>query len=426
MTDDTRTNSAGAATESVQGPCCVTSGEEAAAELFTPEFAADPYPTYRKLREGAPFFKLPGTDMWIATRYQDCAALLKDKRLGHRMRERIEANGGPEILEHPAYASLLNMMLVADPPDHTRLRGLVTKAFDRRGVEALRPRIREIAHELIDVMEPEGGGDLVKYFTHKLPVIVICDMLGIPEEDRSRFTDQRRVNGRLIDPTPMSPEELEAADANTLETRAYFEGLFEARRAEPQDDLLTALVESETEHGRLTRDELAANVSLLFGAGHETTVNLMGNGLLALYRNPDQLAALKAEPALWPNAVEEFLRYDSSVQLTGRTAFEEVEIAGETVRAGEEVLALLGAANRDPEIFEDPDRLNIRRENIRPLSFGGGIHFCLGAQLARIEAAEALPILLERLPRLELTELDRPKWKSTITLRGLTELPARW
>ncbi len=420
---DTEAGSAGA--RNAPGACCGGAPPEAA-ELFTPEFAADPYPVYRKLRNGAPFFKIPDTNCWIATRYRDCAAILKDRRFGHRMRERIEANGGQDFLKHPAYVSLLNMMLVADPPDHTRLRGLVAKAFDRRGVEALRPRIRAIAHDLIDHMAGASGGDLVRCFTHKLPVIVICDMLGIPEEDRGRFTGERRVAGRIIDPTPMTPEELDAANASTLETRAYFEGLFEARRAEPQDDLLTALVESETEHGRLTRDELAANVSLLFAAGHETTVNLMGNGLLALYRNPEQLEMLKADPGLWPNAVEEFLRYDSSVQLTGRTAFESVDLAGQTVQGGEEVLALLGAANRDPEVYENPDRLDITRENIRPLSFGGGIHFCLGAQLARIEAAEALPILLERLPRLELTEIDRPKWKHTITLRGLTELPARW
>jgi cytochrome P450 len=419
------TDTAEATGSAAPGPCCV-SAPEAAAELFTPEFAGNPYPTYRKLRGDAPFFKLPGTDMWIATRYRDCATLLKDRRFGHRMRERIVSGGGPEMPEHPAYASLLNMMLTADPPDHTRLRGLVAKAFDRRGVEALRPRIRAIAHELIDEMTHTDGGDLVHFFTHKLPVIVICDMLGIPEADRSRFTEERRVGGRLLDPTPLSPEELEIADAATLESRAYFEGLFEARRAEPQEDLLTALVELETGHCRLTRDELAANVSLLFAAGHETTVNLMGNGLLALWRNRDQLEALKADPELWPNAIEEFLRYDSSVQLTGRTAFEDVEVAGEIVREGEEVLALLGAANRDPDIYEDPDRLDIRRENIRPLSFGGGIHFCLGAQLARIEAAEALPILLERLPRLELTEVERPSWKHTITLRGLVELPAKW
>jgi len=394
--------------------------------LFTPEFVEDPYPTYRAIRETTPFVKMPDTNMWIATRYEDCQQVLRDKRFGHRYTENLIEMGGPEIPENAALRSLSNMMLVANPPDHTRLRSLVVTAFNRRSVEKLRERIRKISHELIDDFIDQGSGDLVRLFNHPLPVIVICDMLGIPKEDQERFTGESQIGGRLIDPTPMTPEELEAANEGTLETEAYFLSLFEARRKKPEDDLLTALVESETEHGKLSKEELAANVFLLFGAGHETTVNLLGNALLALYRNPEQLQILRDDLSLMPNAVEEFLRYDSSVQLTARNAFEDCTIAGHEIKAGEEVMTVVAAANRDPAIFKDPDKLDVRRPDVKPLAFGGGIHLCLGAQLARLEAAEGLKALFERLPNLTLDNIQTPAWKETITLRGLKELPVHW
>ncbi len=400
----------------------------AAADLFSPAAVHDPYPVYHALRSEAPLFRLPDTQIWVATRYDDCQGALRSKSFGHRMRDRL-ATGDAAAVDQPAYANLLNMMLVNDPPDHTRLRGLVAKAFDRNGVERMRGRIRAIAHDLIDRMGASGSGDLVRAFTHPLPVIVICDMLGIPEADRSRFTDETTVRGRLIDPTPMTPEELAETNAAVLDGRAYFNTLFEARRREPQDDLLTALVESETEHGRLTREELSANVGLLFAAGHETTVNLMGNALIALARSPDQWEALRAcrnDPDAMAGAVEEFLRFDSPVQLTMRTALDPVTVAGVEIPENSSILCLIGAANRDPDQFADPDRLDIARPNVRPMSFGGGIHFCLGAQLARIEAAEALAILIDRLPNLRLQDADHPDWKHTITLRGPRTLSAVW
>ncbi len=394
-------------------------------ELFSPEFNLNPYPTYHRLRQETPLFQVEGTNVWIATRYEDCALILRDKRFGHRTEERQLIELGRDRMNEPSHASLRRMMLLADPPDHTRLRGLVVKAFDRRGVERLRTGIRALAHQLVDRLEPLGGGDLVDLFTHPLPVMVICQMLGIPEEDWDRFLTGR-ILGRIIDPTPMSDEEMAQSNQNTLEAQAYFCGLFDERRARPKDDLLTALVESETEHGVLTPEELSANVALLFGAGHETTVNLMGNALIALYRNRDQLDLLRNDPSLFPSAVEEFLRYDSSVQLTARTALEDVPLGGTVIGENDRVLCLLGAANRDPAMFDDPDRLDVRRPNVRPMSFGGGIHFCLGAQLARIEGAEALAILFDRLPNLELTDPEHPDWKETITLRGVKTLMATW
>ncbi len=400
-------------------------------DLFSPAFIENPYPTYRHLQQTAPFFRMEGTELWVATRYEDCAFVLRDRRFGHRMAERIERTLGPDALKEPARASLLRTMLFADPPDHTRLRGLVAKAFDRKGVERMRQRIRTIANDLVDAMLDQkagnrGEGDLVRLFNHPLPVLVICDMLGIPEADWPLFTAESRVRGRIIDPTPMTPEEMAESNGSVLQSEAYFAALLEDRRRQPRDDLLTALVESETEHGILTREEVIANVGLLFAAGHETTVNLLGNGLLALYRHPDQLAALRADPSLLPGAVEEMLRYESSVQMSGRSALEDVAVAGVTIPAGHQVLTVLGAANRDESVFEDPDRLDVRRPGVKPLSFGGGIHFCLGAQLARIEAVEALGVLFDRLPDLELTRVDEPDWKETITLRGLKTLPASW
>ena len=390
-----------------------------------PAFIADPYPFYHRLRATAPVWQSP-LGMWILTRYDDAAFALKDRRFGKDYAGNITRQHGPQAMLEPARASLGRTMLVLDPPDHTRLRSLVTKAFTARRVEDMRPRIRLIVDALIDRVEAQGRMDIIKDFAHRLPIIVICDMLGIPEGDREQFFTQSRVNGRLIDPVPMSREELDAANANTLATNAYFEDLFDRRRRDPQDDLITQLVQAEEAGDRLSTAELTANVGLLFAAGHETTANLIGNGLLALHRNPDQWARLKSAPSLMPGAIEELLRYDSSVQMTGRSTNEAVEIGGITIPAGQSVVAFLGAANRDPATFTNPDQLDITRTDNRPMSFGGGIHHCLGAQLTRIEAQEAFSGLIRRLPGLTLPDRNAPQWRRSFTLRGLTTLPATW
>ena len=394
--------------------------------IFTPEIVADPYPLYRQLRETSAALPLPDQNLLVLSSYELCQAAVRHRQLGHVDDPRMTEQQLAERRANPAYDRLRHMMLFQNPPDHTRLRGLVVKAFDARRTEAMRARIAAIAEELVDAFVDTGQGDLVRLFLHPLPVIVICDMLGIPERDRPQFVSGSRVRGRLIDPTPMTPDELEQANRGMLESQAYFEGLCDERRANPRDDLITALVESETEHGTLTREELTANIGLLFAAGHETTVNLMGNALLALHRNPDQLALLKSEPGLMPQAVEEFLRYDSSVQLTGRGALTDMELAGMHIARGTQVITLLAAANRDPAVFDRPDELDITRDGIRPLSFGGGVHYCLGAQLARLEAEEAFKVLFRRLPGLALDDIADPVWKRTITLRGVVALPASW
>ncbi|MGY0572293.1 cytochrome P450 [Bradyrhizobium sp. RDM12] len=394
---------------------------------LAPDFIRNPYPYYDRLRTIDPIHETP-FGQFVASRHADVSLVMRDKRFGKDFVERTTRRYGPEIMNEPVFRSMSCWMLQADPPDHTRLRGLVVKAFTARRVEDMRPRIQEIVDRTIDAVIDRGHMDLIEDFAFRLPVTIICDMLGIPEEHREVFYKSSRDGGRLLDPVPMTPEEIAKGNAANMMAQMYFQQLFELRRRSPADDLTTQLVQAEEDGNKLTNEELTANIILLFGAGHETTVNLIGNGLLALHRNPDQLALLKARPDLITNAIEEFLRYDSSVQMTGRVTLEEIEdLGGKRIPKGESVLCLLGSANHDPEVYPDrPDRLDITRPNVRPLSFGGGIHFCLGAQLARIEAEIAIATLLRRLPDLRIDDVENPAWRPTFVLRGLKQLPASW
>ncbi len=363
---------------------------------------------------------------YAASRHADVSLVLRDKRFGKDYEGRMTRRFGPRIFDEPVYRTLRLWMLQQDPPVHTRLRGLVAKAFTARRVEDMRPRIQEIVDGLIDRVIAKGRIDLIADFAFPLPVTVICDMLGIPEEHRGVFLAGARSSGRLLEPVPLSRQELDEANAGGLMAAEYFRTLFDLRKREPHDDLITQLVQAEDDGGKLSYEEMTANIILLFGAGHETTVNLIGNGLLALHRNHGQLDLLKDRPELIPNAIEELLRFDSPVQVTGRTALEDVRVGDTLVKQGETVLGLLGAANRDPDVYENADKLDVMRENIRPLSFGGGIHFCLGAQLARIEAEIAIGTLLTRIPDLQLDSAGNPSWRPAFVLRGLNALPAHW
>ncbi|WP_431204667.1 cytochrome P450 [Bradyrhizobium betae] len=394
---------------------------------LSPDFIRDPYPHYDRLRTLDPIHVTP-FGQFVASRHADVSLVMRDKRFGKDFVERSKRRYSPAIMDEPVFRSMSHWMLQADPPDHTRLRGLVVKAFTARRVEDMRPRIQAIVDQAIDAVIDRGHMDLIEDFAFRLPVTIICDMLGIPEDHREVFYKSSRDGGRLLDPVPLSKEEIAKGNAGNMMAQMYFQQLFELRRKNPRDDLITQLVQAEEDGNKLSNEELTANIILLFGAGHETTVNLIGNGLLALHRNPDQLALLKARPELMVNAIEEFLRYDSSVQMTGRVALEDIDdLGGKKIPKGETVLCLLGSANRDPAVYPDhPDRLDVVRQNVRPLSFGGGIHFCLGAQLARIEAEIAIATLLRRLPDLRIDDVENPKWRSTFVLRGLTELPASW
>jgi cytochrome P450 len=394
---------------------------------LSPEFISNPYPHYARLRSTDPMH-LTAHGMYLASRHAEASLVLRDKRFGKDFVERSTRRYGPKIMEEPIFRSMSRWMLQQDPPDHVRLRGLVVKAFTARRVEDMRPRIQQVVDQTLDRIVERGHMDLIEDFAFRLPVTIICDMLGIPEEHRGAFYTSSRNGGRLLDPVPLSPAEITEANAGNAMAQMYFQQLFELRRKSPGDDLTTQLVQAEEDGSKLSNEELTANIILLFGAGHETTVNLIGNALLALYRDPDQLALLKANPALITNAIEEFLRYDSSVQMSARVTLEDIDdLGGRKIPKGETVLCLLGSANRDPAVYPDrPDRLDITRPNVRPLSFGGGIHHCLGAQLARIEAEVAIATLLRRLPDLRLDDAENPEWRPTFVLRGLKRLPSSW
>ena len=391
---------------------------------LSPEVIRDPYPFYHRLRASEPMHRSP-LGFTVASRHADISFILRDKRFGKDFPGRMSRIHGEKILEEPVYRSMRHWMVVMNPPDHTRLRGLVAKAFTARRVEDMRSRIQQIVDQTLDRLIPQGRMDLIADFAVRLPVTVICEMLGIPEDDHEMFLSGARNGGRLLDPVPLTRAELDQANADNIALAEYFGRLFELCRRRPGDDLMTQLVQAEEEGSKLSNEELTANIMLLFGAGHDTTVNLIGNGLLALHRNPSQLRLLQQNPLL-PTAIDELLRYDFSFQVTTRSALEDVTVDGFNVEKSELILCLLGAANRDPAVFADPDRLDITRQNVRPMSFGGGIHFCLGAQLARLEAEIAIETLLRRLPDLALDNPEVPDWRPTFVLRGLNSLPAHW
>ena len=396
-------------------------------DVRDPAFLADPYPAFRFLRANAPVWKAP-VGRWFLTRHEDATTILRDKRFAKDLNEptALMRRFGPTAMDEPSVVEFSHMMLMRDPPDHTRLRSLVTKAFAARRVEQLRIQIEAMVGEILDRVVPQGGMDVIRDLAFPVPMLVICALLGIPEADRASFVHKPAAGAALLNPTTPTRAELDAANVGTLASAAYFEALFEQRRREPGDDLISLMVQAEEAGDRLSPAELRANVVLLFAAGHETTVNLIGNGVLSLLRHPDQWQALRDDPALVPNAIEEVLRYESPVQAVARTTMERVELGGVTLDKGETLVALVGAANRDPAVFADPDRLDVTRKDARSLSFGGGIHFCLGAQLARLEAEAVFGALLRRVPDMRLPEIDKPQWRDNFTLRGLKTLPAVW
>ena len=315
---------------------------------------------------------------------------------------------------------LSKVLLFMDAPDHGRLRGLVAKAFDARTVEQLRPRIAELADELLVPLREAGRFDVIGDFAFPLPVTVICELLGVPAADRELF---RRLTGEMAAVLDLdaTPEQFGRAAGAMLTFTAYLVPLFEERRRAPRADLVSALVSAEEAGDRLGADELLTTVVLLLVAGHETTMNLIGNGLLALLRHPDQLEMLRSTPELMPTAVEELLRYDSPVRRAVRTALGDAVVDGQPVGAGEQVVALLDAANHDPTVFADPHALDVRRDARRHMAFGAGAHYCLGAPLARAEAQIAIGALLT-LPALQVA-VDEPEWRPLETLHALASLP---
>jgi cytochrome P450 len=389
----------------------------------SPELIADPYPIFDRLRETDPIHN--SAFGWVLSRHAEISVVLRDRRFGRDFVNSVRRHFGDEMLAEPAYHAMQYWVLLQDPPDHTRLRGLIAHAFTPRRIEEMRSHIQEIVERLVAGFSRHHV-DLVTDFASKIPVIVICEMLGIPPDDVEMVLNTARHSGRLIEPAPLTRAEIDQANAGNLALSKYFQGLFDLRRRQPKDDLATHLVQLKDQFGKLSDEELTANTILLFGAGHETTINLIGNSLFTLYRHPDQLQLLRDDPTLVENAVEECMRYDSPVQIAGRIALEDSELGGTAIKQGEAVHTLLGAANRDPSVYAEPNRFDIRRPNVRPMSFGGGIHFCLGAPLARLEAALAVSTLLREIPGLELVDPAHPDWRPTFGLRGLKTLLASW
>lgn len=389
---------------------------------FAPEFRDDPYPVYQRLFDGARVHWSDEQEAFFFTRYEDCLAILRHPA-GSTDFDNALYSGRRAAAEESFMSAIdADSMLFSDPPDHTRLRKLVSKAFTPRAVEAMAPRITALVDGLLDDAAGRGSMDVIADLAFPLPVVVIAEMLGVPLEDHDQLKPWSADLARTIDPV-LTPEVVTRAGMAGMMFINYLNGLIEERRARPQDDMLSALIAVEEEGESLRHDELLLMIMLLFVAGHETTQNLIGNGLLALFRHPDQLAALRADPSLVKNAVEEMLRYDPPVQLTGRHFTQDAEIGGTVVPRGYTALALLAAANRDPAVFDSPGSFDIARPNAnRALSFGHGIHHCLGAALARMEAQTALGALVARFPALALAD-DNPPHRDTFTLRGLTSLP---
>ncbi|RFU21411.1 cytochrome P450 [Geodermatophilus marinus] len=389
-------------------------------DLSDPAVVADPYPAFARAREQAPVQWHEGLGLWLAFTHAESNAVLRDRRLGRIWRDRVPAERfGQFNLIHR------NALLEMEPPDHTRLRRLVSAAFARGHVERLRPWVEDLARELVDGLVERSAGsepvDVLSGMAEQLPVAVIAELLGVPEADRPLLRPWSNAIVKMYEYGRTTAVE-DAAERAAAEFVAYLRELAAERRAAPGDDLVSSLVAvRDAEGDRLTEDELVTTCILLLNAGHEATVNVSGNGLLALLEHPDQLARLRADPALLPTAVEELLRFDSPLQLFERTATADVELAGVTVREGQKVAALLGAANRDPAVFADPGALDVGRADNPHISFGAGVHFCIGAPLARVELQTSFGALLARTTRLE--PAAPPRRRPEFVIRGLAELP---
>jgi cytochrome P450 len=373
-------------------------------------------------RPAAALQRAPGVDGWVASSHAAVRAVLREPGWSNDHRKATGYAGQLAQRGIPDFADglLSKVLLFMDAPDHTRLRGLISRAFTPRSVDRLRPRIAHLTEEVLAPLRDAGEFDVINDFAFPLPVTVICELLGVPAEDRDMFRQHTRDLAVILD-WELTPEQFAGAAGAALNFAAYLVPLFEERSRAPKPDLVSALVAAEDAGDRLGADELLTTVVLLLTAGHETTMNLIGNGLLALLRNPDQLAALRARPDLMPSAVEELLRYDSPVRLTVRTALADATVEGERVRRGEQVMAMLDAANHDPAVFESPDTLDITRDAHGHVAFGAGAHYCLGAALARAEAQVALGALVA-LPDLELA-VDEPAWRPLVTFHALQSLP---
>ncbi|WP_317444539.1 cytochrome P450 [Streptomyces collinus] len=390
---------------------------------WDPAFLADPYPAYAELRSRGRVIRYEPTDQWLVPHHADVSALLRDRRLGRTYQHRFtheDFGRTPPAPEHEPFHTLNDHgMLDLEPPDHTRIRRLVSKAFTPRTVQALVPYVRNLANELVAGLVAAGGGDLLTDVAEPLPVAVIAEMLGIPESDRAPLRPWSADICGMYELNP-SGDSAERAVRASVEFSGYLRELIAERRANPGDDLISGLIAAHDEGDRLTEQEMISTAVLLLNAGHEATVNATVNGWWALFRNPDQLAALRADHSLVPAAIEELMRYDTPLQLFERWVLDDIEIDGTTIPRGAEIAMLFGSANHDPSVFTAPERLDVTRGDNPHISFSAGIHYCIGAPLARIELAASMTALLEQAPTLSLAA--EPKRKPNFVIRGLEGL----
>jgi cytochrome P450 len=395
-------------------------------DLYSQTFKRNAYATFAEMREHDPIYCQVGLDgqtpIWFVTRYEDVEAMLRDRRIVRDMALALDPAELPTA--HPIDALLGNHMLNKDGADHTRLRNLVSQAFTPKRIAELRPRVEAIANTLLDAVVTRGEMDLISDFSFPLPTIVILEMLGVPSEDRDKF---RVWSNALLEPQMDAAGQQEALKHLT-DFVTYLRELFAERRSDPKDDLITALLQAEEAGDKLSEDELFSTMVLLIVAGHETTVNLIANAVLALERNPDQKAQLTADLSQMPRAVEEFLRYDGSVERAiNRFAAEDIIWKGHLIKRGSPIMLILGSANHDPGKFDAPESLRLSRHPNPHLGFGKGPHYCLGAPLARLETKVAMTLLLTRLPNLRLAVPESElRWRFLPGFRGLEALPVTW
>lgn len=400
--------------------------------FFNSAFLTDPYPLYRRLRTELPVVADAHTGQWMVTRYADVLTVLRSPHVSNRgiVEASLPVPTFARNLARPLFNSLSRQMLFSDPPDHTRLRSLAAKAFTPRIIEAMRGRIEEVAEELLERVRPGGRSDLIRDLAHPLPVIVISELLGVPSRDRERFKAWSDDLAAFVGGTTEAlPTVMARAAWSVYQLQGYFRGVVRRRRRSGHlgNDLIGLLLAAEEQGNHLSEEELLANCTLLLAAGHETTSNLIGNGIHALLEHPDQLIALREDPSLIETAVDEILRYQSPVQWAGRRALETLEVRGVRIPAGSGIALGLGSANRDPAQFRHPDNLDIRRADNRHIAFGFGIHFCLGSALARMEGQIAINAVLRKLRNLRAAEdTGRLPWIGNFTLRGLQSLPVKF
>lgn len=394
-------------------------------DFTSPAFFANPYPAYEKIRAAGALLPI-ASQVFVTGRFDVIDALLRDPRMGKTYLQSVAARYSEAATARPVFQSLNRTLLMMNPPTHTRLRALLMKTFNARQMEKLRDTVDATTRALLDAIGTNTGFDLMRDFALPLPVRIICQLLDVPLEDAHALAGAASRLVAAFDLAPLDTQSLNAADEAALTLERYFQNVIEQRRALHADDLISALLHVEVDGAKLTDEEVVSNAVLLFIAGHETTSNMIGNTMLALFRHRDQYQALQNDRTLLPRAIAECLRYDGAVQMVVRTAFDDIDVGDARLGRGSVVFMLIGAANRDPQAFAQPDQLDFARDDTaKSLSFGAGIHYCLGARLAMLEMEVAIGHLLDRFPALQAENLDALVWQHRNNLRGVTALPVR-